>query len=129
MNVELAEERILVIGDRFTLENAEQRAWAKRTDAFGAFAKIGGMLKQPKDEEFSVVHRELRLQPSSRRSNHADYTYQRKPEHQLKGGPDVQSITLYGATVPATNKQTPIIVTKLCREEQRRKWLFDGLTK
>jgi hypothetical protein len=129
MNVELAEERILVLKDRFTLENAEQRSWAKRTDAFGAFAKIGGMIKQPKDEEFSVVYRERRLQPFWRLSTHTDYTYERKREHRLKCGPEVQSVTLYGATIPATNKEAPIVVTELCREEQRREWLFDGLTK
>lgn len=39
MDVELAEERILVLADRFNLDHAEGRAWAKRTDAFGTVAK------------------------------------------------------------------------------------------
>ena len=46
MNVELAEERILLLPDVLGAEQAESRAWAKRTDAFGAFAKLGGLLQQ-----------------------------------------------------------------------------------
>ena len=42
MDVELAEERILVLADRFNLDHAEGRAWAKRTAAFGTVAKLGG---------------------------------------------------------------------------------------
>jgi hypothetical protein len=129
MNVELAEERILVLQDRFTLENAEQRAWTKRTDAFGAFAKIGGMLSKPKDEDFEVVYRERRLQPFWRLSTHTSYTYERKREHRLKVGPEVQSISINNQIIPATNKEAAVVVTELCKEEQRKEWLFDGLTK
>ena len=46
MDVELAEERILVLADRFNLDHAEGRAWAKRTDAFGTVAKLGGLLNR-----------------------------------------------------------------------------------
>ncbi len=129
MNVELAEERILLLADRFTLENAEARAWAKRTDAFGAFARIGGMISKPKDEDFEIVYRERRLQPFWRLSTHTDYTYERRREHRIKVGAEVQSVVLYGQSVPATSKEAAIVVTEMCREESRREWLFDGLTK
>ena len=41
MQVELADERIMLLADRFNLDHAEGRAWAKRVDAFGAVARIG----------------------------------------------------------------------------------------
>jgi len=129
MNVELAEERILLLADRFTLDNAEGRAWAKRTDAFGAFAKIGGLLSKPKDEDYEVIYRERRLQPFWRLSAHTDYTYERKREHRLKVSSEVLSVSVFGQTAPATNKEVALSVTELCREETRREWLFDGLTK
>ena len=44
MDVELAEERILVLADRFNLD--QPKAWAKRTDAFGTVAKLGGLLNR-----------------------------------------------------------------------------------
>jgi hypothetical protein len=129
MNVELAEERILLLADRFTIDHAEGRAWVKRTDAFGAFAKLGGFLSKPKDEDYEIIYRERRLQPFWRLSAHTDYTYERKREHRIKVSTEVQSISLFGQTVPATNKEVPLMVTELCREENRREWLFDGLTK
>jgi hypothetical protein len=63
MNVELAEERILLLPDKLGAAQAEGRAWSKRIDAFGAFAKLGGFINKPKDEDYEVVYRELRLQP------------------------------------------------------------------
>ena len=129
MNVELAEERILLFAERFTLEHAEGRAWAKRTDAFGAFAKIGGLLSKPKDEEYEVVYRERRLQPFWRLSACTDYTYERGREHRLKVGSEVQSITLNDLKLPAANREVILNSVELCREENRREWLFDGLTK
>ena len=129
MNVELAEERILLFAERFTLEHAEGRAWAKRTDAFGAFAKIGGLLSKPKDEEYEVVYRERRLQPFWRLSACTDYTYERRREHRLKVGSEVQSITLNDLKLPAANREVVLNTLEACREENRREWLFDGLTK
>src|SRR5262245_27799803 len=126
MNVELAEERILLLGDRFSIEHAEGRAWAKRTDAFGAFAKIGGLINKPKDEEYEVVYRERRLQPFWRLTAHTDYTYDRKREHRLKVGSEVQSVNLFGQTVQAAAKEVSLTLTERCREENRREWLFDG---
>jgi hypothetical protein len=129
MNVELAEERILLFADRFTMEHAEGRAWAKRTDAFGAFAKLGGLISKPKDEEYEVVYRERRLQPFWRLSACTDYTYERRREHRLKVGAEVQAITLGDQKLPAANREVVLNTLEACREENRREWLFDGLTK
>jgi hypothetical protein len=129
MNIELAEERILLFADRFTPDHAEGRAWAKRADAFGAFAKLGGLLARPKDEDYEVVYRERRLQPFWRLSAHTDYVYERKREHRLKVGAEVQSVTLFGQTLPAANKEIVLSAVEACHEDTRREWLFDGLTK
>lgn len=47
MEVQIAEERIIVLEDRFTMEIAEERVWARRADAFGTVAKIGGCSAAP----------------------------------------------------------------------------------
>lgn len=129
MNVELAEERILLLTDRFTMENAEGRAWTKRTEAFGALAKLGGLLNKPKDEDFEVVYRERRLQPFWRIAAHTDYSYERKREHRLKLGPEVQSVQIGGETFNALNKESAVSVMEICREENRREWFYDGISK
>jgi hypothetical protein len=64
MNVELAEERILLLPDKLGAQQSEGRAWSKRTDAFGAFASIGGFIstsRRTKTTRSSIS--ELRLQP------------------------------------------------------------------
>jgi hypothetical protein len=129
MNVELAEERILLFADRFTLDHAEGRAWAKRTDAFGAFARVGGLISRPKDEDYEVVYRERRLQPFWRLSACTDYTYERRREHRIKVGSEVQSVIINEHKLPAANREVVVNALEMCREENRREWLFDGLTK
>ena len=56
MDVELAEERILLLADRFNLDHAEGRAWAKRTDAFGTVAKLGSLLNRAGSDKPAVTH-------------------------------------------------------------------------
>jgi len=129
MNVELAEERILLLADRFSIENAEGRAWAKRTEAFGALAKLGGLISKPKDEDYEIVYRERRLQPFWRLSAQTAYTYERKRDHKIKVGHEVQSVALFENSVLAANKEVTFSVTETCKENNRREWFFDGLTK
>jgi hypothetical protein len=63
VDVEIAEERIIVLADRFNLDYAEGRAWAKRADAFGTVARLGGLLNRTGSDDYECVYRERRLQP------------------------------------------------------------------
>lgn len=128
MNVELAEERVLVLSDRFTMEHAEGRAWTKRIDAFGAMAKMGGLLSRPKDDEFELVYRERRLQPFWRLVSTATYTYERTREHALPLGPEVTSIEVGAGEVQAVGGKAMISCKEHCHEVRRRESLIDGLT-
>jgi hypothetical protein len=105
MNVELAEERILLLPDKLGAQQSEGRAWSKRTDAFGAFAKLGGFLNKPKDEDYEVVYRELRLQPFWRLSASSTYVYERQRQHKLKVGVEVEAISLGEQKYPAANRE------------------------
>ena len=129
MNVELAEERILLLPDKLGAQQSEGRAWSKRTDAFGAFAKLGGFLNKPKDEDYEVVYRELRLQPFWRLSASSTYVYERQRPHKLKVGVEVEAISLGDQKYPAANREVTVTVTECCNESTQRDWLFDGITK
>ena len=128
MHVELAEERLL-IADRFTMDHAEGRAWTKRTEAFGAMARLGGLLSKPKDEDYEVVYRERRLQPFWRIASHVNYTYERQRSYRIKVGPEVTGVATGGETYPVANGEFAISGLETCHEESRRDWLFDGFTK
>ncbi len=129
MNVELAEERILLLPDQLGAAQAESRAWSKRTDAFGAFAKLGGLLQKPKDEDFEVVYRELRLQPFWRLSAATTYVYERQREHRLKLAPEVQSVSVGGQSFASADREATVTVTECCNESSQKEWLYDGISK
>lgn len=129
MNVELADERILILGDRFSMEHAEGRAWTKRIEAFGTLARMAGFLKQPKDEEFEIVYRERRLQPFWRLTCTAIQAYERRKDYAVKVSPSVQSVVILGETHAVSAGEFRIAGQEACRDETRGETFVDGLTK
>lgn len=129
MQVELTEERVYRIHPRISLGEAEIRAWAKRTDAFGAFSKMAGLLSKPKDDEFEIVYREQRLQPFWRCVATSICAYERTRTYAVKVVEPVQSVVIGGVTLRAAGGQIHVPGLESCREEGRREAYFDGLTK
>jgi hypothetical protein len=129
MNVELTDERILVLADRFSMEQAEGRAWTKRIEAFGTLARVGGLFKQPKDEDFEVAYRERRLQPFWRLSARTVLGYERRRDYAVAVAPMVQSVVIGGETLSAAGGQIKVSGLETCREESRRELYVDGLSK
>ncbi len=129
MNVEIAEERILLLSDTIGAEQARDRAWAKRNEAFGAFARIGGLISRPKDEDYEVAYRELRLQPFWRIAASTTYIYERQRPHKLKVSTEVETVSIGGQSFPAANGVVTVTVTESCREGSQKDWLYDGLTR
>lgn len=129
MQVELAEERVFLLKDRFSMEHAEGRAWTKRIEAFGTMAKVAGLLARPRDEEFEIVYRERRLQPFWRLAVTAVCAYERVRDYPVKVLPEVQRVSLLGQTYEVGNQQFTLRGLEACREETRRETLIDGLTK
>lgn len=129
MNVELAEQRILLLPDRVGADKAETAAWSRRTDAFGPFARLGGLISKPRNEDFEIIYRELRLQPFWRIRVSTAYVYERDREHNLRLGAEVHSVALGGHAYPARNGQAALTVTERCQEAYQREWLFDGMTR
>lgn len=129
MQVELAEERIFRMTDRFSLEHAEGRAWSKRIEAFGALARVTGLFAQPKDEEFAVVYRERRLQPFWRVTVSTATAYERTRTYLVKVPPEVREVTIGETLLSAGSGQIQVVGLESCREETRRETLIDGLSK
>ncbi|CAN7147150.1 hypothetical protein LJR164_000055 [Phenylobacterium sp. LjRoot164] len=129
MQVELAEERIFRIADRFSLEHAEGRAWAKRLEAFGALARVTGLFSQPKDDDFAVIYRERRLQPFWRVAVSTATAYERRRSYAVAVGPEVRQVTLDGKAFDAVNGKFLLDGLESCREEARREVFVDGLSK
>lgn len=129
MNVEIAEERIVALTDRFTLDHAEGRAWSRRADAFGTVAKLGGLLNRSTSEDYECVYRERRLQPFWRLHATAVAEYERTRSYAVAVSPSVRSVQLLGETVDVEQGQLRLSGLETCRDESSREHLFDGLTR
>ena len=129
MQVELAEERVFRLTDRFTLEHAEGRAWSKRVEAFGTLARVTGLFSQPKDDEYEVIYRERRLQPFWRLNVSTSMAYERARDYPVKVAAEVREVTIGDKVLPVTAGQFTVRGLESCREEARRETLVDGLTK
>lgn len=129
MQVELAEERIFRLADRFSLEHAEGRAWAKRVEAFGALARVAGLFNQPREDDFTVIYRERRLQPFWRIAVSTATAYERRRSYAVPVGPEVRHATFDGAKRDAVDGVITFDGVETCREEARREVFVDGLSK
>lgn len=129
MDVELAEERILLFADRFTMDHAEGRAWAKRADAFGTVAKLGGLFNKQAADDYECVYRERRLQPFWRLHCTAVVAYERTREYAVPVAAAVQSVHVAGEPRAVTGREFRISGLESCREETDRTAFYDGLTK
>ncbi len=129
MEVEIAEERIYVLTDRFSLDHAEGRAWSRRADAFGAVARLGGLLNRSGPEEYECIYRERRLQPFWRLHATAVAEYERKRSYVVDVAPSVHTVRIAGEAVPVEQGRLRLTGLEACREENAREWLFDGLTR
>ena len=129
MDVEIAEERIVVLADRFNLDHAEGRAWAKRAEAFGTVARLGGVLNRAGSEDYECFYRERRLQPFWRLHCRALAAYERTRTYAVPVAPEVRSVQVAGETRTVDQRQFRLAGLEVCRDETEREFLFDGLTK
>lgn len=129
MNVELADERILVLADRFSMDHAEGRAWAKRADAFGTMAKLGGFLNRDDASEYECVYRERRLQPFWRLHAAAASVFERTREYVVPLSAEVTGVSVEGAPRIVANREFRITGLESCRVQNDREVYYDGLTR
>jgi hypothetical protein len=127
MDVELAEERLLVLKDRFSMDHAEGRASTKRLEAFGTLAKLTGFLSRPREEEFETTYRERRLQPFWHIACTSTVVYERQREYKVAVEPAVQSVMLDGVAREVSSGSFAITGTEHRRDEVNREQLFDAV--
>jgi len=129
MNIDVAPQRILVLKDQIRADDAEKKAWEKKTNAFDAISKVTSFLSRPKDEDFTLVYREHRYQPVWHVKASARYVYDRNTSYQVPvSGREVQSVTLHATEYQTTNTHIHVPVTEHCTQEEHEEVLLDGVT-
>ncbi len=129
MDITLADERIFVLEEKLSMEQAEGRAWEKKVDAFGRMVKMASFLQRPKSSDFELLYKEHRYEPFWFVDCRARYVYERRKEMPIPlSGNEVQAISLDEKRYDVENGRILLTITEHCREEPQRTLYIDGYT-
>lgn len=129
MQIEVAAQRILLLKDRLSPQQAKDIAWQKKLGAFDAFSKVTSFLSKPKDEDFSLTYSEHRYEPFWHVISTALYEYTRTTNYQVAaGGKEVKTVTIHDTKYDALNGHIHVPVLEYCLQEERDERILDGIT-
>ena len=132
MEIVLASERLFVIEERLSAEEAEQRALERRMQAFGG--GLGSLLQRPKPEDIVLVARQHRLEPFWHVTSRATYVYERRRAYSVLGSaPEVEAVTIEGKRYELSGggpgpRTFRLAALEHCRDDFRSDVFSDGLT-
>ena len=129
MQIEVATQRILLLKDRLSPQQAKDIAWQKKLGAFDAFSKVTSFLSKPKDEDFTLTYSEHRYQPFWHVVSRARYEYTRTTNYQVaSSGKEVKSVTIHDTKYDVLNGHFHLPVLEYCLQEERDEKIIDGIS-
>lgn len=129
MEIKVADQRILLFTDHIDADEAHEKAWGKKTDAFDTISKVASFLSRPKDDDFELVYSEHRYQPFWHVAATARYVYDRSANYQVQtSGSEVQSVVFGETDFAVTNGHIHMGVTEHCVQEEQEEVLVDGVS-
>ena len=129
MQIQVAEQRILLLKDKVDAEAAKELAWKQKLDAFGTLSKVTSFLSRPKDDDFSVTYSEHRFEPFWHVVAKARYEYTRGTSYTVPvKGNEVKTASVHDTKYEARNGAITVPVVEYCLQEELDDKLIDGLT-
>jgi hypothetical protein len=129
LQIEVATQRILLLKDRLSPEQAKDIAWQKKLAAFDTLAKMTSFLSKPKDEDFAMTYTEHRYEPFWHVVAKATYEYTRNTNYQVAAsGKEVKNVTLHETKYDVLNGHIHVPVLEYCLQEERDEKILDGIT-
>jgi hypothetical protein len=129
MQIEVANQRILLLRDQISPADAKERAWQKRITAFDALSKVTSFLSKPKEDDFVLTYSEHRYEPFWHVITSARYEYTRNTNYQVPaGGKEVRSVTVHGTKYDVLNGHIHVPAEEYCLQEEREDTIVDGIT-
>ena len=132
MEIQLGEERLLLLEEHLTSDEIQQKAMDKRVNAFGG--GIGGLLQRPKVEEVTFVARQRRLMPFWHVAATSHYVYERNRDYTVPAvSPEVTAVTVHGQRHEMNERLGSQAAFRLpllehCQNDFRSESFTDGLT-
>ncbi|MFA4935948.1 MAG: hypothetical protein WC568_08945 [Candidatus Methanoperedens sp.] len=127
MEINLGNERIVVLQATYTADQIREKALSRRVDVFGRVAKLIQRIK-PEDIEITVFQK--RFEPFWFASASTRYVYDRKHTYRVGVSPEVQAVTVYGnkhAVAHEQNNTFELEAMERCVEEFRKESSFDAM--
>lgn len=126
MEINLGTEQIVELPAAFSPEQIQEKALAKRVDAFGQMAKL---LQRPKPEDIEIVTTQKRLEPFWYAAATARYVYDRRALYHVPAAPEAQAVTVNGVEYPVSGDKTRVFALEAmehCVEERKQELLVDA---
>ena len=128
MQIQVANQRILLLKDRISPEEAKEKAWQKKLSAFDVLSKVTSFLSKPKDEDFTATYSEHRYEPFWHVIAKARYEYTRTTNYQVPiKGKEVKSVTILETKYDVTNGHIHVPVLEYCLQEELDENIIDGI--
>jgi len=129
MQIDVANQRMLLLRDRLSFEEASDKAWQKKVGAFDALSKMTSFLSKPRDDDFKLVYSEHRYEPFWHVVASARYEYTRSNNYQVSiSGKEVKAVTLHDNRYEVLNGHIHVPVLEHCLQELREESLIDGVS-
>lgn len=125
MEINLGAEQIIELPTAFSLEQIQEKALAKRIDAFGQMAKF---VQRPKLEDIEITTTQKRLEPFWFACATARYVYDRKATYRVPVAAEAQAVTINGIEHPVTGDKTRVFSLdglERCVEETTQSLMLD----
>lgn len=122
MDINIGEEKIIELVSALTEQEIQDKALAKRVDAFGQVAKF---LQRPKPEEIELLQMQKRFEPFWFGAARAFYKYDRRHHYQVQTAPEVQSVTLYEHEHLAEKNAFALDAMEHCQEELTKELMLE----
>jgi hypothetical protein len=132
MEIQLATERLFLVEDTLTLEEAERQAGERRSQALGS--GLGGLLQRPKLEDVVLIGRQKRLDPIWHVAARARYVYERGRTYVVPASAaDVEAVTLSEITYEMTGaargvRSFSFTALEHCLDEFTTEVFLDGVS-
>ncbi|HNT29749.1 MAG TPA: hypothetical protein PKL83_02245, partial [bacterium] len=128
MDIKTTEEKVFIMKEQISLDQAEGRAWGRKLDAFGTLTKMASILQKPQDDDFEMVYKEHRLQPFWHVFCRATYDYERRASYTVPvDKPEVKSVTAAGTQYEIAKGAIALPVVEHCHEDLIKEKYVDGL--
>lgn len=94
MEIQLGQERLLLLEEHLSHDELQQQAMDKRVGAFGG--GLGGLLQRPKAEDVTLVAHQRRLMPFWHVAAMSHYVYERTRDYTVPAAaPEVTAVTVH----------------------------------